>query len=139
MPVTLRTETPPKLLRVELSGKLTHDDYQQFVPAAEKLIEEQGKVRVLMVMRDFQGWEMGAMWDDLKFDLKHFGHIERLAMVGDKAWEKGMSVFCKPFTTAKIRYFDQSELNAAEEWVREGLEEGGSTGSGGCCCTKPNE
>jgi len=139
MPVTLRTETPPKLLRVELSGKLTHDDYQQFVPAAEKLIEEQGKVRVLMVMRDFQGWEMGAMWDDLKFDLKHFGHIERLAMVGDKAWEKGMSVFCKPFTTAKIRYFDQSELNAAEEWVREGLEEGGSTGSGGGCCTKPNE
>ena len=40
-------------------------------------------------MTGFQGWDAGAAWEDLKFDLKHFGDIERLAMVGDKKWQHG--------------------------------------------------
>ena len=68
-------------------------------------------------MFDFHGWNAGALWDDLKFDLKHFSDIERLAIVGDKAWEKGMSVFCRPFTTATIRYFDRSAIEDARQWV----------------------
>lgn len=63
---------------------------------------------------DFHGWEGAALWDDIKFDLKHFSDIERLAMVGDRGWEKGMSLFCRPFTTAKICYFDESK--ADEGW-----------------------
>jgi hypothetical protein len=28
-----------------------------------------------------------------------------------------MAVFCKPFTTAKVRYFDSAKLAEAREWV----------------------
>jgi len=42
-------------------------------------------------------------------------------MVGDKAWQEGMSFFCKPFTVAKIRYFGQEEKDRAREWVSEGI------------------
>ena len=59
------------------------------------------------------------MWEDIKFDVKHFKDIERLAMVGDKKWEAGMAAFCKPFTTAKVRYFDESEIDAARTWIEE--------------------
>ena len=52
-----------------------------------------------------------------KFDVKHFADIQRLAMVGDRKWEHGMAVFCKPFTTAKIRYFDEHEADQAAEWI----------------------
>ena len=38
-------------------------------------------------------------------------------MVGEKAWQHGMSVFCKPFTKAKIRYFDLSQAAEAESWI----------------------
>ena len=44
---------------------------------------------------------------------------ERLAMVGETAWEKGMAVVCKPFTMAKIRYFDAAEIDAAWQWIQE--------------------
>ena len=54
-------------------------------------------------MTGFHGWEAGALWDDIKFDLKHFAHIERLAMVGERKWQHGMATFCQPFTTATIR------------------------------------
>jgi hypothetical protein len=30
-----------------------------------------------------------------------------------------MSVVCKPFTTAEIRYFDRSQLRKAREWLEE--------------------
>ena len=70
-------------------------------------------------MTDFHGWQVGALWEDIKFDAKHFRDIERLALVGDRQWEKGMAVFCKPFTTAKVRYFPSEKLDEAANWLQE--------------------
>ena len=115
MATHLSEENGGRLLEVRVSGKLTHDDYQHFVPAFERLVQQHGKIRVLFVMTDFHGWEAGALWDDIKFDLKHFSDIEKLAMVGEKMWEKGMSVFCRPFTSATIRFFD--DIEQARAWL----------------------
>jgi hypothetical protein len=119
MAIQLNETNGGKTLEVRVSGKLLHEDYQQFVPEFERLVKQHGKIRVLFEMADFHGWEASAVWDDLKFDLKHFSDIERLAMVGDKKWEKGMSVFCKPFTTAKVRYFDQAAISEARTWLTQ--------------------
>ncbi len=108
-----------KIIEVQITGKLSKEAYEQFVPMTEAKIEEFGKVRMLVVMHDFHGWEAGALWEDIKFDLKHFNHIERLAIVGETKWEKGMSVFCRPFTTAKIKYFDHTDIEQAREWIKE--------------------
>jgi hypothetical protein len=110
-----------KILIVNLTGKLAKEDYERFVPEVEQMIKKNAKIRILCQMHDFHGWEMGALWDDIKFDLKHFKDIERLALVGDRKWEHGMAVFCKPFTTAKVRYFDQHEAEHAAQWIREGV------------------
>jgi SpoIIAA-like len=119
MPILLTEKKEGKILEVRVSGRLLHEDYQQFVPEFERLTKLNGRIRVLFVMIDFHGWEGSALWDDLKFELKHFSDIERLAMVGEKKWEKGMSLFCKPFTTAKIRYFDRAAMADAEAWLEQ--------------------
>ena len=90
-----------------------------FAPEFERLIKLNGKMRVLFDLAGFHGWEAGALWEDIKFDVKHFADIERLAMVGDKKWEHGMAMFCKPFTKAKIRYFDRADAAKAREWLDE--------------------
>src|SRR5690348_10247796 len=102
MAVTLHEEASGKILVVNLTGKLTKDDYRVFVPHVERLIGQHGKLRLLVQMHDFHGWEMGARWEDLKFDWKHFGDIERLALVGERRWEAGMATFCRPFTKATV-------------------------------------
>lgn len=106
-----------KLMQVHVTGKLTRDTYAELVPAVEAQIEKCGKLRLLFVMHDFHGWTAGAMWEDLKFDLKHWKDIERLAMVGETKWQKGMAAFCRPFTKATIQYFDQSDLDKAKQWL----------------------
>lgn len=106
-----------KVLEVKISGKLTKEDYLVFVPEVERLIKANGKIRILLQMHDFHGWELSALWQDIKFDVKHFGDIERLAMVGESKWEAGMATFCKPFTTAKIKYFPETQLADARTWI----------------------
>ena len=105
------------VLEVAVTGKLTKDAYQQLVPAVDKQIQDHGKLRILFVMRDFHGWTAGALWEDTKFDLKHWRDIERLAIVGETKWEQGMATFCKPFTTAEVRYFDHAQSEAARQWI----------------------
>ncbi|RMG32379.1 MAG: STAS/SEC14 domain-containing protein [Planctomycetota bacterium] len=111
--VALEADSSTNVVRVHVTGKLTKEDYELFVPQVERRIKQHGKIRILFEMEDFHGWTAGALWEDIKFDLKHFKDIEKIAMVGEKAWERGMAVFCRPFTTAKIRYFDRSEADEA--------------------------
>ena len=73
---------------------------------------------MLVRLHDFHGWTAGALWEDIKFDLKHFAHIERLALVGDRKWEAGMAVFCKPFTTATFTSKVQSLLETGPDVPR---------------------
>jgi hypothetical protein len=119
MPLQLDEENGGKILLVDVSGKLTKEDYEHFVPEIDHLVERHGKVRILFKMHDFHGWKVAAMWEDTKFAFKHFRDIARLAVVGEKAWQKGATIFCKPFTKAEVRYFDHTELEKAQGWLRE--------------------
>jgi demethylmenaquinone methyltransferase/2-methoxy-6-polyprenyl-1,4-benzoquinol methylase len=111
-----------QMLQVRVSGRLTHAEYRRLVPEFERLVGQHGKIRVLFDMVDFHGWNAAALWDDIKFDLKHFAAIERLAMVGHKRWQKWMSKFCRPFTTAHIRYFNRAAIGEAHAWLGERSE-----------------
>lgn len=110
-------DSNPAYLAIKLSGKLAAQDYEEFVPAVESIVKEKGSIRILITMHDFHGWEMAAVWEDTKFGMRHFRDIERLAMIGEKAWQHGMAVFCKPFTKAEVRYFDTSAAAEAESWI----------------------
>jgi len=120
MPVEIVPAGTSKVMEVHITGKLVKEDYIQFVPAIEALLKQHGKFRILVEMHDFHGWTGAAFWEDLKLDVKHFSDIERIAMVGESKWQHGMAIFCKPFTTAQIRYFDHSQMDAARGWISEG-------------------
>ena len=117
MTLELAENAEAKLLEVKASGKLSKDDYEQFEPAVSRLIESTGKIKILFVMHDFHGWEMGAVWEDIKFATKHCRDIEKIAMVGENAWEKWMATICKPVTMSSIQYFDAGKEDAAREWL----------------------
>ena len=115
--IQLHDESGNNIVLIQVRGKVAKADYEQFVPAFKQLVQQHGKLRVLFEMEQFHGWEVGALWEDIKFDLRHFSDIERLAMVGEKKWQKGLAAFCKPFTKAKIRYFDHTDAAAARTWL----------------------
>ena len=110
-------------IAVRASGKLTHEDYQNFLPQLEEQIKEFGKVSMLFEFDNFTGWELEAAKDDFKFGMKHLAGFERIAMVGDKAWEHWMALMAKPFLlSGKVRYFNRENLQDAWDWLREKQE-----------------
>ncbi len=119
MPIHLNEENGGTILVVHITGKLVQADYGHFVSDFERLVRQHGKLRVLFDMTGFHGWDAGAVWEDIKFDVKHFADIDRLAMVGDKTWQHGMATFFKPFTQATTRYFDHADNAEARTWLVE--------------------
>ena len=117
MTVKLNELDKSRSLEVHLTGKLVKDDYEALLPAVERMVQQHGKINILVEMHDFHGWTAGALWADTKFAMHHFHDIGRLALVGEAQWEKGMATFCKPFTTAEVRYFDRAKIDEARIWV----------------------
>ncbi len=108
------------ILGFKLSGKLHDEDYKTFVPAIDAVLAKEGKVRLFAQFHDFHGWDLHALWDDIKFSTTHCTKIDRIALVGEKTWEQWMAKVCKPFTMASIKYFDATQADAAWAWLKEG-------------------
>lgn len=107
------------VLGYRISGKLHDADYKTFVPQIDDSLVEHERLRLLAWLDDFHGWDMQALWDDIKFSTTHCTKMERIAIIGDSKWEELMAKFCKPFTMARIKYFDVNDIESAWAWLEE--------------------
>jgi len=103
------------------TGKLHDEDYRQIIPQIEQAIDTNGTVCVLLELDDFRGWDTHAAWDDFRFVMKHHRDIERIAIVGDKRWEKLLARLARPFVEAEQQYFDRRQLAEAQSWLAGSL------------------
>jgi hypothetical protein len=108
-----------KIVTLKFKETLRKKDYEEFVPKIEGLMADGSKIRLLVELIEFKGWTAGALWEDTKFATRHFNDIDRLAVVGDARWQKGITVFIKPFTGAEVRYFEMADIEKARDWIRE--------------------
>lgn len=107
------------ILAVEAFGKLTHEDYEEvWIPALEKLINEYGKISVLLYMdENFKGWETQAIIDDTKYGFKRSKFFKKIALVGGSSYvNAGVKLFSL-FLKFEIECFDADELEEALEWL----------------------
>jgi len=103
---------------VRVSGKLSHEDYQAFLPQLESLIKPNEKIALLIELDDFHGVDLSAMKDDFFFGMKHGDSFEKVAIVGDKKWQKWMTLLSSPFLKGEIKYFNRIALQDGWDWLR---------------------
>jgi hypothetical protein len=108
-----------RILEINVNGKLKQEDYASFIVEAEQRMRQYGRIRLLIEMHDFHGWEAGALWEDVKFDVKHFNDIERIAVVGETTWHEWITMLFRPFTAAEIQYFKPDQTDQARAWIEE--------------------
>ncbi len=106
-------------LFVRSRGRLVHADYEGLLPKLETLIRNHGRVRFLFEMVEFEGIELRAVWDEIRFDTRHLRDVERCAVIGNRAWEKWATKFAGVlFVGAQFRYFDADQVEEARAWVQ---------------------
>ncbi len=111
------------ILAFKVSGKLTDEDYRQFLPVLESMIREFGVISLFIELEDFQGWEGSAAWEDFRFGLQHDKDFKRIAIVGDSAIEHWVVSLANFFTRTEMRFFDRSQAQEAWDWLEEKPEE----------------
>jgi hypothetical protein len=107
------------VMGVKISGTIAKSDYDQFTPKVEALVKASGRIRMLMDITEIKGEKSEAWKSDWDFGKEFQDKIEKLAIVGDKAWE---SVLTKSFGSKyaqQAKYFDADSISSAWEWLRE--------------------
>ncbi|TLM79329.1 STAS/SEC14 domain-containing protein [Microbulbifer harenosus] len=114
-----RTGDERVLLAMHARGKLEHQDYETLVPMLESAIAgmQHPKIDVLMDLRELEGWEIRAAWDDLKLGLKHGRQFNRVAIVGNKSWQETASKIGSWFIGGEARFFE--DRAPALAWLQE--------------------
>ncbi len=119
--IEIMPESEGNILAIKATEKLTSSDYEKvLIPKLNEVIEQQGKARLVLYLPEtFEGWELGAAWDDAKFGTKHMRDLDKIAVVGGPKWVQwGMSLGTH-FMQGQIKTFPVSEIEPALEWVKE--------------------
>ncbi len=117
--IDLEFDRPNGFLILRASGVLTVADYTKAVPEMEYAIELLGKpLRVLLRLEDFRGWEIKALWEELKFDLRHRKDTGRIAVIGDSKLEEWGARLAGPVAKAEMRFFRFEDETEARRWLR---------------------
>ena len=107
-----------KLLQIKIRGMLKKADHDRIVQIAKEAIAREGKVRALVILEGFEGWERHEKWGDVSFMMEEGQHIEKMAIVGDEKWKDDAIAFtAKGFRPTAIEFFAASRVNAARVWV----------------------
>ena len=117
MPVEI-VDAAGTLLQVKIRGMLKKADYDRMIQIAKEPIERHGKVRALVILEAFEGWERHEDWGDVSFMSEQGRHIEKMAIVGDEKWQDDAVAFtAKGFRATAIEFFTPSRLNEAQIWL----------------------
>ncbi|GIX14579.1 MAG: hypothetical protein KatS3mg118_2538 [Paracoccaceae bacterium] len=108
------------ILILEIDGRLGEEDADRAFAAFEQVARRHGKVRLLVRVKDYEGFEPGLLFDRgvMRAKLDAVGKIDRYAIVGAPGWMRAMVGALAPVMPFAMRVFDAGEEAAAQEWLR---------------------
>ncbi len=112
-------QSTPEILGFLASGRLTDNDYKNFlIPEVKSALDASGQIRLLFQLDGFRGWDIQAAWDDLIFGMEINSKVDKIAIVGDSRWEQWVARLVKAFTHGEARHFTLGHVDEAWDWVR---------------------
>ncbi len=106
-------------LAYRISRPLSREEASKIAAELAGTIAAKGKVRVLIDLEAFPYADLGGLWEDLKFDVKHMRDLERLALVGGGKLETAAVRLFGTLTSTKSRCFGDDQLEKAWNWLIE--------------------
>jgi hypothetical protein len=110
---------PAGVIGLRAAGKVTAEDYKEVLaPAIESALADGGKVRLVYELGpDYEGFEAGGVWQDLRMGASHFNSFERLALVTDVDWIRHAANTFGFLMPGEIKVFPLAERGGAAAWA----------------------
>jgi hypothetical protein len=106
------------VLHVRLRGKLDTLSYENEVGDLNSFLQGHDKIRLLIDLRDFDGWQgLGALRDHFFIVRGHADRVERAAIVGDAGWQEMAVQIGKRAFGLDARHFPSDAFEEAKSWL----------------------
>ena len=122
--VKQRAITPISTRRNDLYGfdvnrRIHEADIEWMAQTLQTAFTQQGKVDIIIVMREWDGIDLAAAFDSqsLAAQARANKHVRKYAVVGAPGWAKAMINLFSPLTPVEEKTFDISEEREAWAWV----------------------
>lgn len=116
--------THNNIIATKANDLLGINDYEKIHPLIHNIINTGNKVRWYFEMDNNSILDSTGFWEDGiieinygKMDFTHSDDLEKIAIVGNKKWEKWMRAVMEPFSKAIVMYFDLPDREKAIDWI----------------------
>jgi hypothetical protein len=111
------TEPGSPVVEITLEGSLTNKDLAETINGLHAEFDQNGKTRVIEIIRHFTGMELAALWTDIRLGVPLAQKIRRVAVVADQSWIRQLAELGHLFTRAELKIFPMEELAQARAWI----------------------
>ena len=111
------TEPGSPVVEITIEGSITNKDLEETINALHAEFDQNGKSRVIEIIRHFTGMELAALWTDIRLGVPLARKIERVAVVADQTWIRQFAELGRLFTRAELKVFAPDDLAQARAWI----------------------
>jgi len=107
---------------MRITGLLKKSELDALQASAAKMLDYDPllRVRLLILVEKFEGWERNPDWGDMSFYAEHGDKITKIAIVGDPKWETEFKMFTGAgFRPAPVKFYPSDQLQQARTWLAE--------------------
>lgn len=107
-------------IEIIIEGKVTKEDFVKIADKIKNRFDEWEDITLLEHIKEFEGMELGAWWQDMKLGTSLIGnlnHLKKCAVVGDQTWIEAGTKVADFFSKAEIKAFSGNEIMAAKKWL----------------------
>ena len=111
----------PTIAAFEISGRLTAEESQKGVDLVRYRLEQPDCSRMMMVIRNWHGFDVDAMFNQhvMGAKLKLINEIDHYAIVGGPGWIGSLAGAMSKLLHPEIKNFDLDDQDDALEWLKE--------------------
>ncbi|RYY34073.1 MAG: STAS/SEC14 domain-containing protein [Sphingobacteriaceae bacterium] len=112
-------DMPSHVLGIHAIGEVVKEDIEKvLIPRLDEFVQKQGELNYLLILEtDVKNFTAGALLEDIKAGLKHYGKWKKIAVVTDQksiAWFTNIFRF---FIPGKSKGFPLNKLDDAVIWI----------------------
>ena len=119
MGVRIEQEPDGAVVVMRITGLLRKAELDAALDAEARGWGPATRVRALVMLDGFEGFERGADWGDTSFVRAHDHQVDRIAIVAAERWESDALAFAGAgFRKARVRFFSAGKHAQARAWLR---------------------
>lgn len=109
----------PNRVEAAVMGKFTLIDFRELEDKLLNGMAPQGKIDLLVDLRDMLGFTLDVAWEEMRFSRNHARDFDKIAIVTDSEWQTWSALLGRLFTHTAIEIFDN--MDVAEAWLNDSV------------------